>query len=66
MLYTLRGRFVGRKMRVLLEWEGSGHTDNFLEVKIDGGRPNKMVDVELIENRATGLVGRCESLSLSA
>ncbi len=64
--HALRESFLGRKMRVLLEREGSGHTDNFLEVAVDGGRPNKMVDVELIENCTTGLVGRCESLSLSA
>ena len=63
---ALRQRFVGRKMEVLVEREGSGHTDNFLEVVVDGGRPNEIVEVELTENRPTGLVGRCELQSLSA
>lgn len=64
--HALRENFVGRRMGVLLENSEGGHTDNFLEVQVRGGRPNEMVEVELIENTPNGLVGRCESLSLSA
>jgi threonylcarbamoyladenosine tRNA methylthiotransferase MtaB len=63
--HALRERFVGRRMKVLLESAEGGHTDNFLEVRVGGGRPNELVEVELMENTPNGLVGRCESLSLS-
>lgn len=55
--FDLRQTYVGRTMKVLLESNSSGHTDNFLEVFIDGEK-NQIIDVELIENTALGLVGK--------
>jgi threonylcarbamoyladenosine tRNA methylthiotransferase MtaB len=65
MAFELRNRFVGRRMPVLLEQEDShqkgwwtGHTENFLEVRLFGEyRSNDIVEVELVENTANGLVG---------
>lgn len=67
MAYELRQQFIGRSMTVLTENTDashpgmmSGHTANFLTVwipSIDIGS-NELVDVELIENTPTGLIGR--------
>lgn len=61
--FELREQYVGRTMSVLTE-NGeenflSGHTENFLAVKIpkQGLRPNMLVDVKLIENTPNGLIG---------
>ncbi len=62
--FTLRNRFLGRRMQVLLERgeEGLliGHTENFLKVFLPAqkGAPNDLVEVELLENRSDGLYGR--------
>jgi threonylcarbamoyladenosine tRNA methylthiotransferase MtaB len=62
--FELRTKFVGRRMKVLLEsQEGSlfkGHTENFLPVTLssEGVAVNQIVTVELIENHAEGLRGR--------
>jgi len=62
--YTLREQYVGQKMMVLtesLDEDGtvSSHTDNFLEVKINESHlsSNQLVEVNLIENTSTGLIG---------
>lgn len=56
--FELRSQFVGKKMEVLLESEQFGHTANFLPVIVQKqGRPNEMVQVELVENSAEGLIG---------
>lgn len=68
--YELHARFVGRTMRVLLEQSDnthseriSGHTDNFLTVWLPaaGLQPNTLVDVELIDNTPSGLIGKLKS-----
>ncbi len=63
--YRLREQFLGRQMSVLTEGrmrEGwiTGHTANFLSVSIESNtlESNELVDVELIENRPDGLIGR--------
>lgn len=59
--FDLRQHFVGRRMTILTEsTDQSGHTDNFLQVKIEGGKfdPNRLVEVDLVENTPTGLIGR--------
>lgn len=71
--FDLRERFVSRRMTVLTEnsddlpsGEVTGHTENFLSVIIKDSDigPNTLVDVDLVENASTGLIGqvlRCES-----
>lgn len=65
--FELREKYIGRKMKVLLETESStssgclaGHTDNFLRVLIpsQGLRPNDLIDVELVANGPDALIGR--------
>lgn len=63
--FQLRDRFVGRTLPVLLENEEqegliSGHTANFLRVSIPQGtyKPNDLIEVHLLENRAEGLWGK--------
>ena len=65
--YELRESFIGRTMPVLLEsQEGEdkncfrGHTENFLEVVVQGEglSRNQIVKVELNENSARGLIGK--------
>lgn len=63
--FDLRGRFVGRKMPVLLENEEkegmlSGHTPNFLRIYVPKQefKPNDLIEVELIENMPEGLLGK--------
>jgi threonylcarbamoyladenosine tRNA methylthiotransferase MtaB len=62
--FELRQKFVGRKMKVLLENETkpgflSGHTENFLRVWIPSGsyKPNDVVEVLLVGNEPDGLIG---------
>jgi threonylcarbamoyladenosine tRNA methylthiotransferase MtaB len=62
--FELRDRFVGRKMKVLLENETkpgfiSGHTANFLRVWVPLGfhKPNDLIEVELVRNEPDGLIG---------
>jgi threonylcarbamoyladenosine tRNA methylthiotransferase MtaB len=64
--FDLRAKFVGRKMKVLIENSKekpgyvSGHTENFLQVfiKSDAYKPNDVVLCELIENTPEGLIGK--------
>jgi threonylcarbamoyladenosine tRNA methylthiotransferase MtaB len=64
--YELRQEFVGRKMVVLTETSSDGHdgemvghTDNFLTVRIPNAHleANQLVEVELVENTPSGLIG---------
>jgi threonylcarbamoyladenosine tRNA methylthiotransferase MtaB len=54
--FELRDRFIGRKMQVLVENDGFGHTANFLRVRVNG-KPNELVDVTLVANEPDGLRG---------
>lgn len=58
--FSLRNRFLGKTMQVLVEEGNEGHTDNFLRVKIEGTRvlPNTIVTCQMIENSPDGLVGK--------
>lgn len=65
--FALRQKYVGRLMKVLTESDDkiesdliSGHTDNFLKVIFPKNQyvANEIVEVELIENRPEGLVGK--------
>lgn len=63
--YDLREQFVGRRMSVLTESHDesgfiSGHTENFLSVLIPKAnlQANELVEVELIQNSAKGLIGK--------
>lgn len=67
--FELRNLFVGRTMSVLTESkdhpnEISGHTANFLNVRIQNELliPNMLVNVELVENTPSGLIGRLTNL----
>lgn len=57
--FSLREKFVGRIMDVLVEERGFGHTANFLGVVLnDKNRPaNSIVRVELTANSEEGLIG---------
>lgn len=62
--FELRQKFVGRKMKVLLENESkpgflSGHTDNFLRVWVpaENRKPNDLIEVTLVSNEPDGLIG---------
>lgn len=66
LAYDLRKQFLGQKMSVLTEsfdpehpLEISGHTDNFLPVRVPGiTQSNKLVEVELVENTPKGFIGK--------
>lgn len=66
--YALRERYLGRVMSVLTEGlDGemlSGHTDNFLTVRLlaAGHNANQLIDVRFVENSAEGLIGQIEGL----
>lgn len=64
--YDLRNGYIGRRMMVLTESvdknypdEITGHTENFLTVRIQskGLVSNELVEVDLIENTPSGLIG---------
>ncbi len=63
--YDLRNMYVGDTFSILTETRDTpheirGHTDNFLEVSIPSKdlMPNELVQVQLIENTPTGLIGK--------
>ncbi len=65
--FHLREKYIGRKVSVLLEGDEttlpgylSGHTANFLPVFVEKKqhKANDLVDVECIENRPDGLIGK--------
>lgn len=60
--FAQREKFVGRKMSVLTESKDSGHTDNFLTVSLldidEKLLPNQLLEVELIDNTPSGLIGK--------
>lgn len=65
--HELREQYVGREMKVLLESPESpdrkkfrGHTENFLEVIVEGDNleSNQIVTVKLDENTPRGLIGK--------
>jgi threonylcarbamoyladenosine tRNA methylthiotransferase MtaB len=60
----LRNKYVGRKMKVLIESEErpglfSGHTENFLQVLVENPelKSNDLVEVSLERNTPEGLIG---------
>lgn len=57
--YDLRKQYVGRKMKVLIEEEQKGHTENFLEVLLPNTElsSNEIVTCEMVENTPQGLIG---------
>lgn len=65
--YDLRNEYIGRRMVVLTEsidkhhpHEITGHTENFLSVRIQSKTltSNELVEVDLVENTPSGLIGR--------
>ncbi len=60
--FELRKSYVGQKRAVLFENgdDCSGHTDNFLPVIVENAKikANDLLEVELIDNRPDGLIGR--------
>ena len=65
--FELRQQYVGRNMMVLTETDMnaagnriSGHTENFLNVIIEGKgmQQNQLIEVELGENTPEGLLGK--------
>ncbi len=59
LAFEMRQPYVGKKMKVLIEGESRGHTDNFLPVIcLTPVEKNTIVEVECIENRPEGLVGK--------
>lgn len=65
--YELRNEFLNRRMTILTESidptrpaQISGHTENFLSVWVQSNDllSNELVDVELIENTPSGLIGK--------
>ncbi len=57
--FEMRQEYVGKKMKVLIEDENSGHTDNFLPVICQSAvKRNTIVEVECIHNMPEGLIGR--------
>lgn len=65
--YELRSQYVGRRLTVLTESQDltlpkqiSGHTSNFLMVHVqsDAYSPNELVEVDLVANTPTGLIGK--------
>lgn len=65
MTFELRQKYVGKKMKVLLEGNEnalpgyfSSHSDNFLRVLVKGERlkPNDLLEVHCLENRPDGLI----------
>lgn len=63
LAFELRSGYLHRKMVVLTENnEGDeviGHTTNFLPVRIKGSLPsNQLVEVEIVANSPSGLIGR--------
>jgi threonylcarbamoyladenosine tRNA methylthiotransferase MtaB len=53
--YALREQYVGKTMKVLVETDNFGHTDNFLPVFCKGER-NSIVEVLCVENTPEGLI----------
>ena len=56
--YDLRKQYVGRKMKVLIEEEQKGHTENFLGVLLPNTElsSNEIVTCEMVENTPQGLI----------
>lgn len=57
--FALREKYIGRTMKVLVESNNKGHTENFLEVEIlgDNIRSNEIVDVFIQSNEENRLIG---------
>lgn len=53
--YALREQYVGKTMKVLIETDNFGHTENFLPVFCQGER-NSIVEVRCVENSPEGLI----------
>ncbi len=53
--FHLRNAYVGRTMKVLVEGDGMGHTENFLPVYVKNANQNDLVTVKLARNTPEGL-----------
>jgi len=65
--YNLREQYIGKTMKVLVEDNNTGHTENFLSVTISDQDvlQNQIYDVEIVENSPEGLRGVvCQYASL--
>ncbi|MEN9344130.1 MAG: hypothetical protein RLZZ453_917 [Chlamydiota bacterium] len=58
--FALREEYVGKVASVLIEGGGRGHTEHFLEVKVEGN-PNDLIQVKLVGNDEEGLIGVYEN-----
>ena len=67
LAFELRNEYLGRRLEVLTEsadgghlGEFHGHTGNFLPISFQGSgfEANQLIEVEIIENSARGLIGR--------
>jgi threonylcarbamoyladenosine tRNA methylthiotransferase MtaB len=59
LAFELREAYVGKQMKVLIEDEGFGHTENFLPVVCQlPVKRNTIVEVECIKNTPKGLLGK--------
>ena len=56
--FSLREQYVGRRMEVLTEEQGKGHTSNFLPVLAQNIPSNQLVMVDIVANSPVGLIGR--------
>jgi threonylcarbamoyladenosine tRNA methylthiotransferase MtaB len=54
--FSMRDSYIGKRVKVLMESDGFGHTENFLPVRCCG-KENTIVEVECIGNREDGLFG---------
>lgn len=64
--YELRQEYVGRTMKVLMESDQTGHTENFLQVHLSNSKEilkNQILEVSIESNSPTGLKGKPINLS---
>lgn len=55
LAFELRQQYVGREMKVLIETNSTGHTENFLPVLVQG-KQNEIVTIRSIGNSPEGLL----------
>lgn len=55
LAFDLRQQYVGREMKVLIETNSTGHTENFLPVLVQG-KQNEIVTIRSVGNSPEGLV----------
>jgi len=59
--FDLRQESIGQVVSVLMEADGSGHTDNFLPVAVPGVQQNELVWVRCLQNTPEELIGEVVS-----